>query len=70
MLDTVMEKMKTMFYYYSISFMRSCSQQEIKILVKHIFIFSIIVSNTVKLLVILFMINLIAQVNIFKRNIA
>ena len=40
-------------------------------LVKQIvFIFSIILPNTIKLLVILFMIKLIAQVNIFKINIA
>ena len=74
MLNNMMENENTSFANISISFIRSCSQhcceldnrKGIKILAKLVFSFSLIVFNMMKLLVILFKMKFIAQINIFK----
>ena len=76
MLNTIMDNENTSFANISISFLRSCSQEccendlrkGIEILAKFVFSFSIIVFNIMKLLVIIFLMKLIAQINIFKQR--
>ena len=79
MLNTVMENENTSFANISIPFLRSCSyflvtccehdlRKGIEILAKLVFSFSIIVFNMMKLLVILFIMRLIAKINIFKNH--
>ena len=73
MLNSIMENENTSFPNASISFMRSCSKccenglkKGVEILAKLVFSLSIMVFNMMKLLVILFIMKLIAQINIFK----
>ena len=74
-LNTMMENEITSFANISIPLLGSCSQhcghdprRGIEILAKLVFSFSIIVFNMVKLLVILFIMKLIAQINIYDNN--
>ena len=77
MVNTMIESENTSFANISISFLRSCSdhvheccehdlRKGIKILAKLVISSSIIAFNLMKLLVILFTMKLIAQINIFK----
>ena len=70
MLNTVMENENKGFANILIPFLRSCCAHDlrkgIEILGKLAFSFSIIVFNMMKFLVILFIMKLIAQINVFK----
>ena len=73
MLNTRWKMKAKVFANISIPFLRSCSHHSerdlwegIQLLAKLVFSFSIIVFNKMKLLVILFIITLIAQINTFK----
>ena len=76
MLNTLMENENTGFANISILFLRSCSQhemhscehehdlrKEVEILAKLVLLFLIIIFNTMNLLVVLFIMKLVAQIN-------